>query len=327
MSAYFMGVDVGSTKTHALIADETGRLMGFGASGPGNHEVVGYEGLQQAIQLAAAEALTAAALHKDQISGAGFGVAGFDWPSEKANTIQAIDTLGFSGAVEAVNDTDLGLLAGSEEGWGIAVVSGTGTNCRGWDRTRQRRGMVTGAGLYMGEAAGASELVYMSVRALSHEWSRRGPATALAPALVKLTGAKNLDDLLEGLINNRYQLSPSAAPLIFEIAAQGDRIAQELIHWAGFELGEQVKAVARQLSFENLAFDVVMIGSMFNGGPMLIEPMQDNVRSLAPQARFVRLASPPVAGAVLLGMDICGMRTLEARQNLLDHLTKLKSPL
>lgn len=327
MSAYFLGGDVGSTKTHALIADETGRLLGFGASGPGNHEVVGYEGLQHALQLATQEAINSASLHKDQISGAGFGVAGFDWPSEKADTMQAIHTLGLSGAVEAVNDTDLGLLAGSEEGWGIAVVSGTGTNCRGWDRSRQRRGMVTGAGLFMGEGAGSSELIFMAVRALSHEWSTRGPATALTPAFIKLAGAQNLDDLLEGLINERYHLGASAAPFVFEIAAQGDQVARELIHWAGFELGEQVKAVTRQLSFENLAFDVVMIGSMFNGGPLLIEPMQNNVRTLAQKACFLKLNAPPVAGAVLLGMDICGARTLETRQNLLENLTKLKSSL
>ncbi len=41
MMRYFLGVDVGATKTHALIADEAGAGVGFGAGGPGNHEVVG----------------------------------------------------------------------------------------------------------------------------------------------------------------------------------------------------------------------------------------------------------------------------------------------
>jgi N-acetylglucosamine kinase-like BadF-type ATPase len=33
---YFLGVDAGGTKTHALITDETGQAVGFGAGGPGN---------------------------------------------------------------------------------------------------------------------------------------------------------------------------------------------------------------------------------------------------------------------------------------------------
>ena len=47
---YFLGIDIGGTKSHALIADETGRAVGFGQGGPGNHEVVGYSGLEAMLQ-------------------------------------------------------------------------------------------------------------------------------------------------------------------------------------------------------------------------------------------------------------------------------------
>ena len=49
MTAYFLGVDIGGTKSHALIADETGRAIGFGEAGPGNYEDVGYAGLATAL--------------------------------------------------------------------------------------------------------------------------------------------------------------------------------------------------------------------------------------------------------------------------------------
>ena len=42
---YYLGADVGATKTHVLIADDCGQAVGFGQSGPGNHESVGYGGL------------------------------------------------------------------------------------------------------------------------------------------------------------------------------------------------------------------------------------------------------------------------------------------
>jgi N-acetylglucosamine kinase-like BadF-type ATPase len=52
MPHYFLGADVGSTKTHVAIADETGRVLGLGGSGPGNPDNVGYEGLRRTLEIA-----------------------------------------------------------------------------------------------------------------------------------------------------------------------------------------------------------------------------------------------------------------------------------
>jgi hypothetical protein len=76
--------------------------------------------------------------------------------------------------------------------------------------------------------------------------------------------------------------------------------------------------VIRQLEFEGLDFDVVLIGGMFDGGPLLIEPMRQTILALAPGARLVRLTVPPVIGAVLLGMEQAGLAALERRETLID---------
>ncbi len=304
---YFLGADVGGTKTHALITDETGRAVGFGESGPGNHESVGYPGLARVLAESMQMALEHACLTVDQIAGAGFGVAGYDWPSERQSTLNAIQTLGLSAPVEAVNDTLVGLLAGSPEGWGVGVVAGTGCNCRGWDKTRQHEGMVTGAGEFMGEAGGASELMAHAIRAISYEWARRGPATLLTPLLVQRAGLNSAAELLEALIEGRVQLDAAQAPLVFRAAAEGDAVALDLIRWTGHELGELANCVICQLGFEDLEFDVVQVGSLHDGSPLLTEAMRETVHSLAPGARFIRLKAPPVVGAVLLGMEQAGL--------------------
>jgi hypothetical protein len=61
--------------------------------------------------------------------------------------------------------------------------------------------------------------------------------------------------------------------------------------------------VIRQLEFENLKFDVVLSGGMFEGGPLLIDPMRETIQRVAPDTRLVRLEVPPVIGAVLVGME------------------------
>jgi len=315
--SYYLGVDVGATKTHALIADERGMVAGLGKSGPGNHEVVGYEGLAAALKAAVDEALAAANLTVEQIAGAGFGVAGYDWPSEREPTLRAISSLGLQAPVEAVNDTILGLLAGAAEGWGVALVSGTGCNCRGWDRSRRKEGMVTGHGLRMGEAAGAGELVSKALMAVSQAWTLRGPATRLAQAFVEHSGARSVAEMLENLTTDTLEIGAEAAPLVFRVAAAGDPVAQEIVRWAGCELGELACAVIRQLEFQELAFDVVQIGGMFDSGPMLIEPMRQTIHALAPGARLVRPTAPPVIGAVVLGMERAGVAGTERREALI----------
>jgi N-acetylglucosamine kinase-like BadF-type ATPase len=206
--------------------------------------------------------------------------------------------------IEIVNDAILGLLAGSPEGWGLAVVSGTGCNCWGWDKTRTRIGHVTGEGWYMGEFAGSSELVLRAVQVVAQEWTRRGPATLLSTLFVSQTGAADLGELLEGLMSGKYILDSGCAPLVFQAAQSGDPVACDLVRWAGCELGELACAVIRQLGFENLKFDVVQVGSMWDGSPLLTNMARQVIHACAPGARLVRLTALPVTGAITLARSI-----------------------
>ncbi|HET6594710.1 MAG TPA: BadF/BadG/BcrA/BcrD ATPase family protein [Anaerolineales bacterium] len=323
---YYLGADLGATKTHTLIVDETGRALGFGESGPANHESVGYEGMFQSMQDGLEQARRSAGLKKEQIAGAGFGVAGYDWPSEMEATASVIDRLKLNAPYKFVNDSVPGLIAGAEEGWGVVVVSGTGSNCRGWDREHKSEGRVTGHGVLMGEGAGASELIHRCMQVVGYSWTRRIPKTALADALVAYVGAKDLEDLMRGYTTYEYHIGADAARIVFRVAEEGDEAARNLICWAGTELGEIANAVIRQLAFENLAFDVVLTGSMFEGGTMLIEPMRETIHKLAPKARLVRLQIPPVVGAVLLGMEADAFQfTPKIRKTVSDSISVVRN--
>ena len=138
---------------------------------------------------------------------------------------------------------------------------------------------------------------------VAYAWTRRGPATQLTPLLLSYLGETDVVEMLHGLTSGRLDIDAAIAPLIFEVAKQGDAVALDLIQWAGRELGELAKAVIRQLNFEALDFDVMLLGSMFNGGALLIDPLRESIAELAPGARLVRLQTLPVVGAVLLGME------------------------
>ncbi|MEZ4589871.1 MAG: BadF/BadG/BcrA/BcrD ATPase family protein [Chloroflexota bacterium] len=312
MMNYFLGVDIGNSKSHALIADENGRSVGFGSAGPGSWEAIGWASAQLVLQDIVHQAVAQAGIAKSDIAGAGFGYAGYDWPEDRPGHEAMIASLNLSAPYALGNDTLVGLVAGAEKGWGVVVVAGTSNNCCGRNRQGQE-GRVTGTGSWFGEYGGAAEIVTKAIQAVAAAWTWRGPATALSEAFVAHAGAANVADLLAGLVRNRYRLSSSLAPLVFDVAAQGDSAAQQIISWAGRELGSLANGVIRQLNLAEEQFDVVLSGSVYKGGLPLIEPMRQTIQAVAPGANLVRLHAPPVVGGVLLGMEQAGLETAVPR--------------
>ena len=316
---YFLGIDVGGSKTHALLADQSGQVVGFGHAGAGNYEVVGLDGLRQAMAEATQEALDEAGIPASQIAGAGFGIAGYDWPSERALTLEAIKALGLNCPLSVHNDAVLGLAAGAKAGWGVSVSGGTSNNCYGRNKAGVE-GRITGAGTPFGEFGGALEIVVKALQHANYAWIQRGPQTALSRMFMRLTATDSPARAMEELATGRVEINPAWAPQVYEVAAAGDPVAVDVITWAGTELGELACAVIRQTGIQKEAFDLVLSGSLFQMGEMLIDPLIKKVHSLAPGAHPVRLDVPQVVGAVFLGMEAAGITYGEIFQTLKENL-------
>lgn len=155
----------------------------------------------------------------------------------------------------------------------------------------------------MGEGAGGTELIYRTMQYHGYSWTKRLPPTDLSDAYIKHYNAKSLEDLIEGYTIGKYHIAAEAAPIVFRMADQGDKVAQSLVQWAGTELGEMANAVIRQLDFQDVEFEVALIGSMFKTGEALIAPMRSKVHEIAPKAKLIPVKVKPVVGAVLLGME------------------------
>ena len=154
-----------------------------------------------------------------------------------------------------------------------------------------------------GEHGGAIEIVQRGLHMVNYAWIKRRPATALTSIYIAAFGARDELALMEGLSNEHYQLSPNLAPQVIEAARDGDAAAQEVIHWAGEELGWLAVAVARQIELENEELEIIQSGSVFEAGKVITEPMRGIISAHCPRARLIRLAGPPVVGAVILGME------------------------
>jgi len=310
---YFLGIDVGSSKTHTLIVDETGQCVGFGKAGGGNHQGVGYDGTYRVLQESFDEALEMSGIEKAYIAGAGFGVAGYDFPSDREAHLREIAKLGLSCPLEVVNDGWNGLYAGAARGVGVNVTAGSSNNCRGRNKDG-KEGRIVGNGANFGEQGGAIEIVQRGLQIVNHAWIKRIPPTKLTQIYLDAVGAKNEMDLMEGLSNEQYHLFPYLAIQALNAAREGDAAAQEIVQWAGEELGWLAVAVARQIEMENDEVEVVQSGSVFNAGEIITDPMKDIVLKHCPKARLIRLDGPPVVGAVILGMEQAGFDGYAVRE-------------
>jgi N-acetylglucosamine kinase-like BadF-type ATPase len=318
----FLGVDIGSSTSHALLVDEDGNILASSEAGPGNHEVVGYDGLQNVLHQITSEVLHSAGVNKDKIHRAGFGVSGYDWPSELTPTMRAIHALGFSAPIELVNDTLLGLIAGSEKGWGIAILAGSGENC--WGRDPQGKiGRMTGQGARMGEYGGGSTITAKAIQAISAEWSQRGPTTSLTQILIEETRAQDLDSLIEGICEDHFHVGSEFTPRIFQAARDGDCVAQEIVNWAAEGLTSLVIGVTHQLGFRHTTFDLIEMGGVFKAGNILTDPFHVAVLEQAPGAQFVSLKVAPAVGAVLLAAEGADIDQRRLREQLCTQSNRL----
>lgn len=315
-NSFFLGVDIGNSKSHAIVADGSGRVLGLGTAGAGSWEAIGWEGARGVMHAVTGQAFQEAGIRSGQVAAAGFGLAGYDWPEDQEPYVEIINSLHLGGPFAMVNDAMIGLFIGAVDGWGVCVSAGTSCNCYGRDE-HGRIGRVTGDSSRFAEYGGANEIVVRAVQAVALQWTCRGPATHLSDTFVALCGARDVEDLLAGLVRNRYRVGAANAPLVFQVATQGDEVAQEIVAWAGRELGDLAAGVIRQLQFETLAFDVVLTGSVYDHNESLWSATETAIHTIAPGARMVSLQAPPVLGGVILAMEQLGWETHAARERLL----------
>jgi len=322
MERYFLGVDVGNTKSHALICDENGYAAGFGVGGQGNHEYIGEEAFKELIHDIVSKAITSAGISKHDLTAAGFGIAGYNWSEDLPMMNRVIDSLGLGVPYGLMNDAGPGLFAESSDGCGVSVVAGTGANARG--RNRQGKlARMTGNDALFGEVGGGRALAHRVIGEISRAWSLRGRSTILSEMFVEKMGASDVEDLLAGITRDRYTITADLALTVFQAARDGDEVALESIRWLGEGLGDMACGVIRQLGIEDEAFTVVLSGNLFKGSPVIQEALGEIVHELAPGASFLHITAPPVTCSVMFAMAQIGADYVAVRQRIIETGQKM----
>jgi N-acetylglucosamine kinase-like BadF-type ATPase len=300
-----LGVDGGGSKTHALVADDRGEVLGFASAGRSNWEDIGLEAAGAALAEAVAGALAAAGVGPAELAASAFGLAGLDWDSDRPMLGALVDPLELGGPRRLENDSLIALRAGTSRPFGVVVIAGTGHVAAGRDPAG-RTFRTFGLGPMFGDFGSATDVAEEAVRAVADACTGRGPQTSLSRLLPPLAGCAGPQELLQALSRGLVAL-PAAAPLVLAEAEAGDAAAQAIVLRAGTSLGEAAALVAGRLDLDGEPFEVVMAGGLFAGRNRLLETtLVEVLHRVAPRAAPVHLRCQPVVGAALEALDLCG---------------------
>jgi N-acetylglucosamine kinase-like BadF-type ATPase len=305
MSPYIIGVDGGTTKTIALVADMSGQIVGAARGGNSNWTGDDVTVPMEVVAATAREALRAAGCTPADIQVGVFGLAGADWPEDYERRRAALEAADIAKRIVVRNDAIAGWRGGTRQTYGAVIAAGTGSNT--CVLTPDGREWCYGYYVFYG---GAVDVAQDTLQAVLRAEDGRGPHTALTGRVLEQLGYSNPEAMLKGMVAGRIGKAAllSLCPIAFEVAAAGDEVAAELIVKQGTALGEYAAAAIRRFAMQALTFDVVLAGSVFKGqGPLLIDTVTQVIHRTAPGASIVRAALEPAAGALLLAYDALGI--------------------
>lgn len=262
----FLGVDGGQSSTTALIADESGRVLGFGQDGPCNH-VSGPEKRAKfigAIGGAVMKALIAAQLDPTSrhFAAACFGFSG--GPQDKQPLIEEMFLVD---RLVVTTDALIALVGATAGEPGLITIAGTGSIAFGRNAAG-KTARAGGWGYVFGDEGGAFDIVRQALRAslrLDEGW---GSPTSLRDRLLAAAQAENANDLLHRFYTVDWPRPKIAqlSQIVDQAALEGDHVAGAILHKAAQELAMLAVAVREQLFSTGDTARVSYLGGVFRSG-------------------------------------------------------------
>jgi N-acetylglucosamine kinase-like BadF-type ATPase len=305
-----LAVDGGNVKTDLALLDTSGRLLALVRGGGGSPHYLGTDGCVELLESLLAKAFAQARIDADgsmPIAAAQIMLAGADLPEELAALRTEIEPLGWTERLVIDNDMLALLRSGTDRGWGVGVVCGSGINCIGLAPDgRQTRFPSLGA--ITGDWGGGYDVGLAALTAAARSADGRGPRTILETAVPQYYSLSEPFDVaravhLRELPNERLA---ELARVVFPASAD-DPVAAEIVDRLVDEIVALATVALRRLGLTAEDADVVLGGGLIRPAPArLIADITAGVREVAPKANVLEAPSAPIVGAALLGLDELG---------------------
>jgi N-acetylglucosamine kinase-like BadF-type ATPase len=306
MDKLVLGIDGGATSTTALLAEAaSGRVVGRGTGGPSNIQAIGVQSALEQLGVAVSTAFAAAGLARTRVATAALGLAGVDLDGADvvrtwAARVELADKL------SVANDATLLFAAGTPEGWGLAMVAGTGSIAFTLDKNG-KEARAGGWGYLLGDEGSAFRMGLLGLRAACRSADGITPPTKLLPVLLKKLGTSDPREFIPAVYRGVWDKAAIAglAPVVLEFASTDDT-ARAIIESETLELAKTAAGAVANGGLSRDGVPVALTGGLLLQSRAFREKFLANLRACGVTPGPVGLVDDPAMGAVVMARKLLG---------------------
>src|SRR6185437_15713421 len=263
-----LAVDGGNSKTDLALVGGDGRVLALARGPLSSPHHIGLDGSIGVLERLLERALHVARLWPVELPVAvgELLLAGVDFPSEEQALDEALAGRGWARRTIVGNDTFAVLRAGTDRGWGIGIVCGSGINCVGV-APDGRHARFPSLGAITGDWGGGYDVGLTAVVAAARSEDGRGPKTSLEHAVPAHFGLETPHALAEAVHRKRIEQArfTELAPVVFGEATR-DSVAAGIVERLATEIAALVRVALARLSLTEDAVEVLLGGGLVQTG-------------------------------------------------------------
>jgi N-acetylglucosamine kinase len=193
-------------------------------------------------------------------------------------------------------------------GWGVVMLSGTGSFCKGRN-SRGEEKHVGGWGPLVGDEGSGYDIAREAIAAAVRAHESRGPVTRLGDMILASLELDSFADLKKRLYRPpiKRHVVAGLAPLVFEAAEAGDAVAGEILDDCARRLRLLATPVLEGLFGADERFPIVLSGGVLRRAGRVTDALVSELKAIRPRANAFVPALQPVTGALIIGLGSMGV--------------------
>ncbi|GAB3068854.1 N-acetylglucosamine kinase [Virgibacillus ainsalahensis] len=315
---FVLGMDGGGTKTNAVVADKSGKVIAKATAGPTNPNSVDDVTLSMTLNELFLSLEKQIPSEYKEISHIFAGVAGTGNEDNRIYFQKKVTSF-FSDQlkVQVKADTVNALYSGTYGSPGIVQIAGTGSIAYGINHKSETE-RVSGWGYLLGDEGSGFDIGKQGVVAALRAYDGRGPATSILQMLYnhfEVDLPHKLIQKIYGAACPKDEISP-LSKIVFQAYKQGDAVAEKILNEAVSELVLNIRTLYGKLFAHDHQVSVVLVGGIFNEKhiiPKLIDEQLKGNKAF----NLVMPVMAPVGGSVI-GAFL--MEQLPLNENIINNL-------
>ena len=308
-----LGVDGGGTKTVAWLAvcgddsrENKDVVLGRGSAGPSNQRAVGPVMALRNLETAIESAFTDAGLPRATVAAACLGLAGADRDSDRRVIEDWANFSRLAETVLVVNDAVPLLHVDQGNGWGVALIAGTGSlawGCNAKGKTARSGGW----GYLFSDEGSAFSIGRAVLNAVSRAVDGRGEQTCLVADVIGHLELSSPQEIVTAVYSHEVPRAVVAnmASLGFSAAARRDNVALEILKQAAAELAAMAVVTARRLEMQSM-LSLALTGSVLIQNPEFRQQVIAGIETAGITLFQTAVVKDAVVGAVNIASQRAG---------------------